>query len=232
MLGGGLIGTELAMDLHRAGKRVLLVERADSLLASLMPAELSSRLQQKCRKMGIQLSLNNALAAVNKTAEGLSVRLENGLEVQADAVVAAVGLRPNVVLAAEAGLETRLGICVNSQLQTSDANIFALGDSAEIEGRMLPFLQPIQLSAMTLAKNLLGKEERLRLPALLVKVKTPECPLFLAGAPLLPGLEWDIKLNACGMLARGHDAQQRLRAFVISEDYTAQAIALLRAIHP
>lgn len=129
------------MDLHRAGKRVLLVERADSLLASLMPAELSGRLQQKCRKMGIQLSLNNALTAISKTADGLNATLENGLSVQADAVVAAMGLRPNIFLAADAGHDTRRGICVNRRLQTSDADIYALGDGAEIEGRTIPFLR-------------------------------------------------------------------------------------------
>lgn len=149
---------------------------------------------------------------------------------QADAVIAAVGLIPNTRLAADAGLATRRGICVNGRLQTSDPDIYALGDVAEIDGRTLPFLQPIQLSAMALAKNLLGGEEHLRLPALLVKVKTPELPLVLAGDALRPDLEWDIKLNARGMLARGSDAQQRLRAFVISEDYTAQALSLLRDI--
>lgn len=80
VLGGRLIGTELAMDLHRAGKHVMLIERADSLLSTLMPAELSSRLQQKCRKMGIQLFLNNALTNVLNTAEGFSVTLEKGVK--------------------------------------------------------------------------------------------------------------------------------------------------------
>lgn len=85
---------------------------------------------------------------------------------------------------------------------------------------------------MTLAKNLLGGEEILRLPALLLKVKPPELALFLAGDALRSDLDWDIRLNARGMLARGNDAQQPLRAFVISEDYTAHAFALLRDIHP
>lgn len=232
VLGGGLIGTELAMDLHRAGKQVMLIGRAESLLPSLLPAELSSRLQQKCRKIGIQLFLNDALQSIHKTAQGFSLVLEKGLTVQADAVIAAVGLIPNIRLAAEAGLATLRGICVDDRLQTSDPDIYALGDVAEINGRTLPFLQPIQLGAMALAKNLLGDETHMPLPALLVKVKTPELPLVLAGDALRPDLEWDIKLNARGMLARGNDAQQRLCAFVTSEEYTAQAFGLLRDILP
>ncbi len=94
--------------------------------------------------------------------------------------------------ARRAGLTINRGVCVDSYLQTSNADIYALGDCAEINGQVLPFLQPIQLSAMVLAKNLLGNNTPLKLPAMLVKIKTPELPLHLAGETQRQDLRWQI----------------------------------------
>lgn len=94
--------------------------------------------------------------------------------------------------ARRAGLTINRGVCVDSYLQTSNTDIYALGDCAEINGQVLPFLQPIQLSAMVLAKNLLGNNTPLKLPAMLVKIKTPELPLHLAGETQRQDLRWQI----------------------------------------
>ncbi|SUB82777.1 Nitric oxide reductase FlRd-NAD(+) reductase [Pragia fontium] len=230
VLGAGLIGSELAMDLQRAGKQVILVDRAHSLLSLVMPAELSSRLTHKFSQIGIQLALNNELTSIEKTTNGIKATLRNGLVTNVDAVIAAIGLKPNISLATAAGLATDCGIQVNSQLQTSDTDIYALGDCAEVEGKVQPFLQPIQLAAITLAKNLLGATEKLRLPTMLTKVKTPDLPLFLAGETHRQDLNWEIALSHSGMVARGFDRLQQLRAFITSESHTSQAFILLREL--
>ncbi len=230
ILGGGLIGSELAMDFCRAGKQVIVVDNAASLLASLMPAEASSRLQYRLNQMGVELLFNQRLASLTQTPEGINAALSNGRTVGVDAVVAAIGLRPNVELAKRAGLAVNRGIEVNRQLQTSDANIYALGDCAEIEGKVLPFLQPIQFSAMTLAKNLLGAADGLTLPAMLVKVKTPELPLHLAGETQRADLHWQITAEPQGLIAKGYDDAQRLKAFIVSEAHMKLAFGLLREL--
>lgn len=230
ILGGGLIGTELAMDFCRAGKQVVLVDNAASLLASLMPAEVSSRLQHRLNQMGVELLFNQQLESLNKTSVGIDAALSNGRTLNVDAVVAAIGLRPNIGLAQHAGLTVNRGIKVNRQLQTSDANIYALGDCAEIDGKVLPFLQPIQFSAMTLAKNLLGAIDNLVLPAMLIKVKTPELPLHLAGETQRPDLKWQILAEPQGLIAKGYDEAQQLRAFIVSEAHMKQAFGLLREL--
>ncbi|TDX19174.1 nitric oxide reductase FlRd-NAD(+) reductase [Buttiauxella sp. BIGb0552] len=230
ILGGGLIGTELAMDFCRAGKQVILVDNAASLLASLMPAEVSSRLQQRLNQMGVELLFNQRLESLSQTPQGIHAALSNGRIVTVDAVVAAIGLRPNVDLAQHAGLAVNRGIQVNRQLQTSDANIYALGDCAEIDGKVLPFLQPIQFSAMTLAKNLLGAADGLNLPAMLVKVKTPELPLHLAGETQRHDLAWQISTEQQGLIAKGYDEAQQLRAFIVSEAHMKMAFGLLREL--
>lgn len=230
ILGGGLIGSELAMDFCRAGKQVVVVDNSASLLASLMPAEVSSRLQHRLNQMGVELLFNQRLESLTKTPQGISAALSNGRMLGVDAVVAAIGLRSNVGLAQHAGLAVNRGIVVNRQLQTSDANVYALGDCAEIDGKVLPFLQPIQFSAMTLAKNLLGAQDGLSLPAMLVKVKTPELPLHLAGETQRADLSWHITAEPQGLIAKGYDEAQRLKAFIVSEAHMKLAFGLLREL--
>ena len=145
-------------------------------------------------------------------------------------MVAATGLRPETALAHRAGAETDRGVKVDSYLQTSQPDIYALGDCAEINGRVLPFLQPIQLSAMILAKNLIGVSAPLKLPPMLVKVKTPDLPLHLAGETQRQDLYWQIAIESQGMVARGIDADDQLRAFVVSEERMKEAFALLKSL--
>jgi len=230
VLGGGLVGAELAMDLCRAGKQVTVIDRAHSLLASLMPAELSCRLQHKLSQMGIRILLNNELVSIDKTETELSVNLLDGHIVKTDAVIAAIGIQPDITLAATAGLKTGRGICVNRQLQTSDKNIYALGDCAEIEGKVMPFLQPIQMSSLSLAKNLLGATESVTFPPMLLKVKTPDLPLFLAGDTQRNDLSWELSLSHEGIAARGFDSMKQLRAFIVSEQHTPKAFMMLREL--
>ncbi|WP_407437316.1 NADH:flavorubredoxin reductase NorW [Lelliottia sp.] len=230
IVGGGLIGTELAMDFCRSGKSVTLVDHAASILSALMPAEVSSRLQHRLTDMGVHQLLKSQLQSLTKTDTGIRATLDRNRSVEIDVVVAATGLRPETALARRAGAETRLGVKVDSYLQTTQPDIYALGDCAEINGQVLPFLQPIQISAMYLAKNLLGTTTPLKLPAMLVKVKTPELPLHLAGETQRQDLNWQITLETQGMVARGMDNDGQLRAFVVSEDRMKEAFALLKSL--
>lgn len=230
IVGAGLIGTELAMDFCRAGKAVTLVDSAASLLSSLMPPEVSSRLQHCLTEMGVQMLLKSQLASLARTDSGIRVCIDRGRTLEVDAVVAATGLCPETALARRAGLATQRGVVVDNCLQTSHPAIYALGDCAEIAGRVLPFLQPIQIGALYLAKNLLGAQAPLTLPAMLVKVKTPTLPLHLAGDTQRTDLRWQITVEPDGMVAQGLDAQGKLRAFVVSEDRMKEAFALLKLL--
>ncbi|WP_312980004.1 NADH:flavorubredoxin reductase NorW [Atlantibacter sp.] len=230
IVGGGLIGSELAMDFTRAGKSVTLVDNASSILASLMPPEVSSRLQHRLTDMGVHLLLKSQLQSLEQTSGGIRATFDRERQVEVDAVIAATGLRPETALARSAGVAVNRGIVVDNTLKTSHPDIYALGDCAEIDGQLLPFLQPIQISAMTLAKNLLGGNAPLKLPAMLVKVKTPELPLHLAGETRRSDLNWQISTEAQGMVAKGVDAEGQLRAFVVSEDKMKEAFALLKAL--
>ncbi|MBV4411619.1 NADH:flavorubredoxin reductase NorW [Enterobacteriaceae bacterium YMB-R22] len=230
ILGGGLIGCELAMDFCRAGKQVTLVDNSASLLSSLMPPEVSARLQRRLSEMGVEIILSQQLAALQRDGDVLTAVLANGRRIEADEAIAAIGLRAGTALAQHAGLTVNRGIVVDGALGTSHEHIYALGDCAEINGQLMPFLQPIQLSAMTLAKNLTGQQARLTLPPMLVKIKTPELPLQLAGETRRADLNWQILAGPQGLVAKGYDSEQQLRAFVVSEEQMPQAFTLLREL--
>ncbi|TCC09457.1 NADH:flavorubredoxin reductase NorW [Kosakonia quasisacchari] len=230
IVGAGLIGCELAMDFRRAGKTVTVLDNAASILPSLMPPEVSGRLQHCLTAMGVRLLLQSRLVQLDEHEQGVRAQLDDDRYIDADVVVAATGLSPQVSLAQNTGLEVGRGIVVDGTLQTSNPHIFALGDCAQINGQVLPFLQPIQLSAMTLAKNLTGNSTQLVLPAMLVKVKTPLMPLHLAGETHRTDLRWRIATEADGMVAKGLDTEDKLRAFVVSEDRMKEAFALLKAL--
>lgn len=230
IVGGGLIGCELAMDFRRAGKSVSVLDNNASLLASLMPPEVSSRLQYQLIRSGVRLLLNRKLEALTVCDSGIRAVLADRHEITVDAVVAAAGLRPETALAHSAGVEIGRGIKVNHKLQTSDAHIFALGDCAEIEGALLTFLQPIVLSAAVLAKTLLDMQAELKLPPMLVKIKTPDLPMQLAGNSQRADLCWHIASSAEGMIARGVDGSGKLQAFVVSEGQMKEAFALLKTL--
>lgn len=177
VLGAGLIGCELAMDMASAGKEVTLVDLADSPLSALLPAALTEPLQQALRSQGVSLQFGTGLARIDaQPGDGWRVTLTDGRISEQDLVIAAIGLRPNLALARGAGLAVERGILVDDRLQTSDPHIFALGDCVQWQGQLLPFLQPIVLGANALARTLLGTPTPLALPPMLVKVKTPRYP--------------------------------------------------------
>ncbi|MFM4718839.1 NADH:flavorubredoxin reductase NorW [Aeromonas bivalvium] len=235
VLGAGLIGCELAMDMASAGKEVTLLDLADNPLSTLLPATLSQPLQQALREQGVKLLLGTGIAEIHpqdpdRPNDGLLVTLSDGLTCAQDLVIAAIGLKPNLTLAESAGLEVGRGIRVDECLRTSDPHIFALGDGIEWRGQLLPFLQPIVLGANALAKTLLGTPTALTLPPMLVKVKTPHYPLQLAGRTRGEDLAWQCRWNRHGMVAEARGADGELCGFVVGGDQMSAAFPLLRQL--
>ncbi|NPE53808.1 NADH:flavorubredoxin reductase NorW [Dickeya dadantii] len=240
ILGAGLIGSELAMDMAQAGKHVTLVDRASHLLSALLPVDISARLQDALLRQGVELMLNSGLQRLEKTDAGLEVTLMSGRTLEVDEVISAIGLRANTSLATAADLAVNRGIVTDSQMRTSDPHIYALGDCAEINGKLLPFLQPIQLTANIAASSIItstsntadqirGGNGSLTLPAMLIKVKTPLFPLQLAGETQNPELVWHVIADRGGIVAKGMEGEQ-LRGFVVGGDRMKDAFPLLRQL--
>ncbi|MGL6646890.1 NADH:flavorubredoxin reductase NorW [Aeromonas caviae] len=231
VLGAGLIGCELAMDMASDGREVTLLDLADSPLSALLPATLTQPLQQALRSQGVNLQLGLGIARIDgQPGDGWRVTLTDGRTSEQDLVIAAIGLRPNLALAQGAGLAVERGILVDDRLQTSDPHIFALGDCVQWQGQLLPFLQPIVLGANALARTLLGTPTPLALPPMLVKVKTPRYPLQLAGRTKGEELAWQCRWNSHGMVAEARDQAGELCGFVVGGDQMSAAFPLLRQL--
>ena len=132
IIGGGFIGLEMAENLHAQGSEVAVVEMAPQVMGPIdysMAALVHEHLQQK----GVKLYLEQAVAAFEPAGRGVTVVFRSGVRLQADLVIRSIGVRPETRLAAEAGLRLgeMKGIAVNDYLQTSDADIYAVGDAIE-----------------------------------------------------------------------------------------------------
>lgn len=133
VVGGGFIGLEVAENLIEAGKNVKLVELGNQVMAPV-DYDIASFVHEKAKQKGLELLLNVGVEKFNDKGETIEVFLNNQTSVEADAVILAIGVKPETKLAIEAGLEigeTR-GILVNEFLQTSNPDIYAVGDAIEV----------------------------------------------------------------------------------------------------
>lgn len=133
VVGGGFIGLEVAENLIEAGKNVKLVELGNQVMAPV-DFDIASFVHEKAKQKGLELLLNVGVEKFNDKGETIEVFLNNGTSVETDAVILAIGVKPETKLAVEAGLEigeTR-GILVNEFMQTSNPDIYAVGDAIEV----------------------------------------------------------------------------------------------------
>jgi rubredoxin-NAD+ reductase len=226
VIGAGLIGCEFANDLIAAGYEVDVVDPGTQPLGRLLPPEAGDLLQRALSDAGVRFHWGTSVQAVHAHPEGLQLALANGLHLDTDVVLSAVGLRPRTALAKAAGLQTARGIVVNRQLQTSEQDIYALGDVAEVEGHSLPYVMPLMHAARTLAAHLAGQAASLRYPAMPVVVKTPALPVVVS--PPAPGVsgQWQIEARTDDVEARfvGHDGA--LLGFALTGKATTNKTAL------
>ncbi|GAB6071442.1 NADH:flavorubredoxin reductase NorW [Thiomicrorhabdus hydrogeniphila] len=181
LIGGGLIATELAEDLRSFGVEVDMIVRGSHLMSQIMPEAISNNLESKLHDRGVNLIFNSEIKEMNKTETGYVLKTDQGETYETDLVLAAIGLSPNIELAKKAKLETNLGICINEHCQTSDPDVFAIGDCAELEGVVQAYLEPIRRQVKALASHIYGdaKSNFDSLPTL-IKTKTPSLSIMLS----------------------------------------------------
>ncbi len=134
IIGAGFIGLEMAENLKDIGMNVTIVEMGDQVMAPL-DYPVAALVQQHIRSKGVTLKLSNAVSGFDKSDKGLMVLLNSGEIIEADVVILSIGVRPDTRLATAAGLKIgeAKGIWVNEYLQTSDPDIYAVGDAIEFK---------------------------------------------------------------------------------------------------
>lgn len=130
VIGGGFIGSEIAAALTIAGKRVTMIFPEPGLGANIYPRGLSRFLSDYYRAKGVQVVYDEAVAGVEQHAGRFKIHTRGGRGFDADAVVAGIGIRPNVALAQASGLRVENGILVDEHLSTSAPDVYAAGDVA------------------------------------------------------------------------------------------------------
>ncbi len=193
ILGAGLIGCEFANDLLARGITPVVIDMADRVLPRLLPTQASSRLQAKLASAGVEFHFGVSASSVNRSPDGLVLALSDGTTVVADVVLSAVGLRPRTALASSAGLATNKGVLVNAHLATSAPHVYALGDCAEVNGWVLPYVMPLMAQARALAATLTGQTTNVSYPAMPVVVKTPAWPTVVC--PPTPDADGDWQIT-------------------------------------
>lgn len=157
VVGGGLLGLEAAYGLAKAGAPVTLLHLMDRLMERQLDAPAADLLKTLVERKGIRILLNASTKCIHGEGHVEAVELADGSRIEADAVIFAAGIKPNVVLAKDAGIAVNRGIVVNDVMQTSSADIFALGECAEHRGTCYGLVEPAYEQARVLARHLAGR---------------------------------------------------------------------------
>jgi nitrite reductase (NADH) large subunit len=158
VIGGGLLGLEAAAGLALNGMKTTVIHLMPTLMERQLDPNAAYLLQKAIEKRGIEVLTGANTSAILGDSAVTGVRLEDGRTLPADLVVMAVGIRPNTVLAKEAGLEVKRGLVVDDLMCTSDERIFAVGECVEHRGQCYGLVAPLYEMAKTLAIALAGEE--------------------------------------------------------------------------
>ena len=208
IIGAGLIGCEFANDLRLAGIEVDVHDVAAQPLGRLLPAEAAAMFRRRLEAAGVRFHLGTSVVRIDPAEPGHVLSTSTGTSARYDLVLCAIGLQPNIGLARDAGLDTGTGIRTDRWLRSSVADVYALGDCAEVEGLVLPYVLPITHGAKALARTLAGKPTPVQYPAMPVVVKTPACPAVICPPSELGGA-WSVAVDGDGLRAihRGSEGE-------------------------
>lgn len=225
IMGSGLVGTEFANDLVTSGYKPVVVDMLPLPLAQLVPPAVGEQVRDALADAGVEWQLGRTVTAIDYRgdAPGYVATLDDGTRIEADLVLSAVGLRPNVALAAEAGLEVGAGIKVDECGRTSDPAIYAIGDCAEYPHGPSAFVTPIMAAARGIAPSALGTPTAIRFPPLAVQVKTTLLPLNVLPPPRCFVGEWHaVESDEAGHKHLFVDDGGVVRGYVLTRDKCEQ----------
>jgi nitrite reductase (NADH) large subunit len=181
VIGGGLLGLEAAYGLAKRGARVTLAHVMDRLMERQLDPEGAAILRRLVEERGLRVMLETNAIRIRGDACVESVDLEDGHSIDVDAVVFAVGVRPNIELARAAGLSVDRGVLVDDGLATSDPDIFGIGECAEHRGQCYGLVEPAYAHARVLATRLAGGKAIYRGSTVSTNLKVSGVRVFSAG---------------------------------------------------
>jgi nitrite reductase (NADH) large subunit len=201
IIGGGLLGLELAKQIKDCNLETTVVEFFPRLLPKQLDLDCGGLLKGEIEKMGIQVELNAETEEILGDGAVKGIRIEEGREIEADIILIQAGVTPNIELAKDAKLETNKGIIVNQYLETSDPDICAVGDCIEYKNQTWGIIPACLEQTKILAAAIMGKRD------IKYKGTVPKTTLKIVGIDLtsvgiydpedkeLMGAGWEILKN-------------------------------------
>jgi nitrite reductase (NADH) large subunit len=181
VIGGGLLGLEAAYGLAKAGAPVTLIHLMDRLMERQLDGPAAALLKSLIEPKGIEILLSANTARILGESRVEGIELMDGKRIEAEAVIFAAGVRPNVALAREAGIAANRGIIVDDQMQTGSPGIFALGECAEHRGICYGLVEPAYEQARVLAMHLAGRHAAYHGSVVATNLKVSGVNVFSAG---------------------------------------------------
>jgi ferredoxin-nitrate reductase len=156
IVGGGLLGIELAASLREVNVEVTIVQRISRLMDRQLDPLGSQLLHEELTSKGVDIYYNDEIERFLGEQQVTGIRLKSGLLIEAQAIVIAIGTAPNIEIAKAAGIDCKRGVVVDEYLQTSDTNIFAIGEIAEFKGFLYGITAAAEQQADIVARYLNG----------------------------------------------------------------------------
>ncbi|MGG1674875.1 nitrite reductase large subunit NirB [Neobacillus sp. NRS-1170] len=182
VIGGGLLGLEAARGLLNLGMEVEVIHIHHYLMERQLDQTAGKLLQTELEKQGMKFLLQKNTAEILGKKQVTGLRFKDGTKIQTDLVVMAVGIKPNVSLAIEAGIPVDRGIIVNDYLETGVPNIYAVGECAEHRGIAYGLVAPLYQQGQVLAKRLCSiEDEGYKGSVLSTQLKVSGVDVFSAG---------------------------------------------------
>jgi nitrite reductase (NADH) large subunit len=181
VIGGGLLGIEAAYGLAKRGARVTLVHVMPSLMERQLDARAAAILKREVERRGVRVLLARQTTGILGTDHVEALAFADGSTLAADAVVFAVGIRPNVALARAAGLPVDRGILTDDRMRTAVDGFHAIGECAEHRGQVYGLVEPAYQQAAVLASALCGRSVAYEGTVLSTNLKVSGVPVFSAG---------------------------------------------------
>lgn len=182
VVGGGLLGLEAANGLHKRGMEVTVVHLIDSLMEKQLDKPASALLRRSLEQRGLRFLMEAQTAAILGEDQVRGVKFKDGREIEADLVVLAVGIRPNIELAKKIGIHCERGVIVNDTMQTYDPRVYAVGECvqhrSQTYGLVAPLFDMAKVCANHLAKFGIARYQG---SVISTKLKVTGIDLFSAG---------------------------------------------------
>ncbi len=182
VIGGGLLGLEAAAGMHARGVDVTVVHLMGHLMERQLDEAAGYLLRKELVSRGMKvLCSSNSKEIIGENGKVKALMLDNGTELPCDLLVMAVGIRPSIALAKDAGIMTGRGIHVDDQMITSHEDVLAIGECIEHDGQVFGLVAPLYDQAKVAAKTMLGEEAAFVNKETATKLKVTGCDLFSAG---------------------------------------------------